>query len=318
MDSEAKTKIYDRLLEIRVVFEPETVPRPAFINEKIWECHRLIEEVERVHIEITKEMSVLQRSLNDTTAEYQSKKEECLMREDIRQLPSIKDREAKANQSLKEELDRIKTLENELSSLNNLLRAVDLKMKNLNRLNADIRLQVRVLEQQVRLNSLPQTNPIAADLVAEMNKTSAGEDSFKNAESSVEEQNVIDPSSPLDIEDILQDGESDMDIESMIDPVPDVDPESRGEDAEDVFGDQTSSIDLDKVLENDESGDNAGPDIESNPTEQEPENTQGGEQSIIEPDPDQKTDSGTQNGPGSAGIDIDDLLDNIIQKERAS
>ena len=339
MEQEKILSLYDRLLAIKISIDADPVSRPGYINEKIWECHHYIEEVEGYHIEMSKEMSTRQQALNNATAAYQTKKEELLSDEKIQQLSSIKDREARVNQRLQEELVTIRTYENELTALNNLLRAVDLKMKNLNRVNGDIRLQVRVLEQQIKLNALPQTDKVASDFVEEMNRTSRGEDAFEGSESAVEEENVVDPSSPLDIESLLKDGESDIDIKSLINPVPDLDPGENGvnpseDEEEDEIGEPddlyipdgaetpleeestTETIDLDQILGGGEPT-QAESVIKPEVIETQKEE-QGGEQEETALNPDQKSEPEAQNSQSSGGLDIDDLLDTIIQKERAS
>jgi hypothetical protein len=203
MDTTEKGSIYDRLLAIHVAIDPDPNPSPGYINTKIWECHRYIEEVERYHIQISRETSVLQQALNNAEAEYQTKKGAMLGLESIRCLPSAAEREAKANQQLKEETEKIKSLKNSVGDLDNLLRAVVLKLKNLNRLNGDIRLQVRILESQIKLNTAPKDDPVTRGLLAEMNKGIAGTDSFMDAESTQDESVTVDPTAPLDVDDLL-------------------------------------------------------------------------------------------------------------------
>jgi len=203
MDDVRKGEIYERLLGIQIHVDSDPVPKPAYINDKIWECHRYIGEVERFHIQLTQEFSVMQQALNNAEAEYQSKKDKLLIDPDIAALPGAKDREAKANQSLTAELKMVRERKNELADLNNLLRAVDMKLRNLNRTNGDIRLQVRVLEAQVKLNALPKSDPVTAGLLEEMNKGRAGVDVFGDAETNEVSTEVHDPVSPITVDTLL-------------------------------------------------------------------------------------------------------------------
>jgi hypothetical protein len=201
---EAKNTIYDRLLAIKIIIDSDPIPQPVYINEKIWECHRAIEEVEHYNIQINKETSVIQRAFNNAQAEYQALKEDLLNNPEIATLPSIRDREARANQRLKTELNNIKELQNELADLNNLLRAVDLKLKNLNRLNGDIRLQVRVLEAQVKINgATPKDDKAVQGLMEEMNKGIKNEDAFMDSTSTLDLSQTVDPTQSVDLDGLL-------------------------------------------------------------------------------------------------------------------
>jgi len=209
MDAERKNKIYERLLKIRIKVEPEATPRPVYVNEKLWELHAYIEEVEQFNIEVTREISTLQQAFNNAEVGYQIKKDNLLSNDPvIASLPgSIKDREAKANQALKDDLNSIREYKNELSDLNNLLRSIQLKEKNLNRVNGDIRLQVRVLEAQVKLNATLGTSEAAHSLAAEMAKSRAYAEDLEATDSKEIPTSIADPTSNLDIETILQQGD---------------------------------------------------------------------------------------------------------------
>jgi len=203
MDINARSDIYSRLLEIRVTLNDDPNPTPTYISHKIWECHRYIEETERYSIEIARDTSVIQQALNNTMAELQMKREKLISDPDIKQLPSIKDREAVANQRLKEEIDRQTQYQNELNDHSTLLKAVNQKMKNLTRLNGDIRMLVRILESQLKLDGMPKSDPVNQGLIAEMRKGINGGDAFEGAETSEEHVITADPTAPLDVQNLV-------------------------------------------------------------------------------------------------------------------
>ena len=212
MDIDSQNRIYDRLLAINLTTDIDQIPNPVYINTKLGECHVLIEEIEKYSIRVSKEISIIQRALNDSIAEYETKRETILIQdEEIQSLPNIKDREAMSNNKLRNELVTIKNLKNHLSDFNNLSRAINLKLKNLNRANTDIKIQMRLMESQIKLGSLP-TDEAAKSLAEEMKKGIYGKDSFENAETKVEETKIADPSQNLDINSIL--------VESITDPSP--------------------------------------------------------------------------------------------------
>jgi hypothetical protein len=215
MEQENKNKIYDRLLGIKIRIEFQDIPSPHYINEKIGECHLFIEEVERYSIEISKEISVLSQAFNNAVSEYEYKKELLFETEDIKNLPSIKDRESRADSKLKTERSKILSYKNELTDLNNLLKQLNLKIRNLNRVNADIKMQIRILEAQIKMGGQAGTNDVTRSLVAEMRKGISVEDMFEGASSETTSSQVEDPSEPLDVDGLISNEEQDF-----TDPVP--------------------------------------------------------------------------------------------------
>jgi hypothetical protein len=203
MDIEERGKIFDRLSEISIKIDLQPIPDPQYITEKIWECHRYIEEIEKFCITVSKELSVIQQALNNSQAEYETKKENLLTKnENIMALPNIKDREARANSLLREEQERIKNYQNDLISLNNLLKVINLKNKNLNRTNLDIKMLIRVLEAQLKLSPTSGFNATVKGLTEEMAKAITAE-TFNEANSKETKIEIIDPSTDLNIDDLL-------------------------------------------------------------------------------------------------------------------
>lgn len=222
MKTEEINKIYDRLLEIKVGVESDPLPDPKQINAKIAQIHIFIDEVERQYIRVSKEIAIIQRTLNDETSEYEAKKEEIISNNtEVKELPSIRDREARANQMVKEDRQKIKQHENELNDLNNLLRAINLKLKNLNRANTDVRNQIRVMEANIRLGVSPVYDESAKSLQSELNKSMLNQDSFKNVETKVDQNIIVDPSNSINTNKLLEDyDESDEEIpDNYVEPV---------------------------------------------------------------------------------------------------
>jgi hypothetical protein len=223
MNIEKRNSIYDRLLAITIKLEAVNIPDPRYINQKIGECHAFIEEVEHYCIEVSREVSVLEQALNNSTGEYEAKKETLLTREDIMTLPSIRDREAKANQHLKEELERVKTYKNELMAMTRLEKDIHVKMRNLDRVNKSIKDQLRLMEAQMRIMGGSPGGAIdvaSKSLIDEFKKSMTDTDSFEDSSPSVLEGQIVDPTVPLDINNLL----SEVISEKIIDPTPDISP----------------------------------------------------------------------------------------------
>jgi hypothetical protein len=205
MEQRRKDEIYNRLLSIKFSIEMKALPDPSYINERLGQCHVFIEEIERVIIELSRELSVLQQALNNALASYESKKEGLLTSDDdIRSLPSIKDREARANSLLRHELDLIRQYKNEETNINNLLKVSYLKNRNLNRANQDIKMQLRLLESQLKLGAPAITDNITKNFLEELNKSNFDKDTFQNAVTSVSQEIVADPTEALNIDELIE------------------------------------------------------------------------------------------------------------------
>jgi hypothetical protein len=263
MDQTEKGSIYDRLLAISMRVDSSNIPDPRYINEKIGQCHVFIEEVEHFYIKVSKEISVIQTSLNNSTSAYEHARDDKIANDsEIKSLPSIKDKEAKANNLLRNELDEIKSYQNELNDLENLLKVINLKLKNLSRLNQDIKAQQRLMESQMRIGT-PNVNSAAAkSLAEEFSKSMVGRDIFEGMTTQATEETVADPTVPLDVNNLLR-----TDEETILEAVEEAAQEEEEETAEEKCTDpeddiqqflpessttespESSAVDLDKALE---------------------------------------------------------------------
>jgi len=250
------SKTYERLLEMHFEIDPNPISDPQYINGKIGECHRLIAEIEKFAIEANQELSVYQKALNDATALYENAKENLLSSPEVKDLPSIKDREARANSKLKTELQNIRDYQNAVSACTNLLRAINLKQRNMNRANTDIKMQLRMLETQIKLGTPVMGDAATRGLMRELASGISGDMDF--AETSVNMSQVIDQTSPVDVASITQQtpagivGPDAEDEEEngfdLIDPTEKVF-EEPGEDAVREAETEVQEIDLDQAID---------------------------------------------------------------------
>jgi hypothetical protein len=205
MEESKRSHIYNRLCEITLKIDRSNIPNPSQINSLIGECHAFLEEVEHYQIEVYKEQAAISQALNNAEDDHSIKKENLLLREDIRGLPSITDREAKANSLLRAEQATIKNYNNDLTHLNNLLKALVGKYRNLTRINGDIKSLLRVMEAQIKLNGPIVGRDVAhQSLLEEFKKSMKVEDSFEDAQARIIEQNIVDPTAPLNMNDVLK------------------------------------------------------------------------------------------------------------------
>lgn len=216
METARKNFIYDRLTAIKIKIEAAEIPSPMQVNGKLADCSEAIDEVERYSIEISKEISMLSQAYNNSISAYEYRKEQLFEDPEIKPLPTIKEREARADSRLKKERDEMRNYKNELTDLNNLLKQVTMKLKNLGRVNMDVKIQLRLLEAQIELGGGPDSNAAMRSLADEFKKSMAEEDIFSESSTETSVTQVEDSSSPLDVDNLLTPGVS----AEMIDPVP--------------------------------------------------------------------------------------------------
>jgi len=204
MDILTKEKIYNRLLGMNIEISFDHIPDPSHINSQLGLCHVFMEEVEKMGITVNREISLTQRFLTDSLSHYEFLKQDLMASNmEIKNLPNIKDREAKADSLLKENLDTIRTHKNELSDLKNLIRVINMKQKSLYRINNDVKLQIRLLESQLKIDSGLRTDPAAQSLMEEFKKSSSNRDSFENSTSTQDHSVSVDDSSDAGINKVL-------------------------------------------------------------------------------------------------------------------
>ena len=218
MDFEEIKSIYGRLEEIKVPLESKTILNPRYISEKIGQCHICIEEVEKFYIRVSREMSILQRALNNSEAGYYVARDELIANvPEIATLPSSQSREAKANTMLKDQLDEIKNYKSQLSDLEKIFNTINVKLKNLNRTNSDIKIQLRLMESQIKLGAGGVGDPIEKNLMDELKNTAIGVDILEGADSRSEETSTVDPTKPIGLDIFSPETEKDfMSLESSI------------------------------------------------------------------------------------------------------
>lgn len=251
METLTKSNIYDRLLAINLRIDPQ-IQNPFYLNKCISECHLYIGEVERYSIQISKEISVLQQVLNNSLADFDNKHDNLLTQdENIKNLSSIRDREAKVNLALRQEISVIKKYQNEVTDLENLSKAVTLKLKNLSRVNLDIKVMLRIMDSQIKLNGGGSSNAVIKGLSEELNKGLVNKDSFMDAESEEVIENIIDPTSPIDPTTLFTE-EINNPLTQPLDPIsetrPEILPEAILEPKSEALSESSLEIDITKDL----------------------------------------------------------------------
>lgn len=146
--------IYDQILALKIDLDFEDIPTPSYLQEKILECSDALRTIEKRIIEVTREMSSREKDLKLEQVRLDIKKRGILVNDAIiKKLPSAKERESAADEKLQADHERVLGLENDVMELQNLQSSIRLVHQNLKTTNSDIRVLMRIMEQQVyRLN----------------------------------------------------------------------------------------------------------------------------------------------------------------------
>jgi len=163
--------IYDDLLKVNISLDFDNVPTPKYLQDKIFECSTAMHKVEKHAIESTREMSGKDKEYRLEKSKIEIKKREILTsNESVKKLPTGKERESAAEELLEDDYKNLLELETRLNELKNLLTAIKLVQQNLKGTNSDIKMLMKLMEQQInRLNiGLPDDPEMAS-----LNKTFA-------------------------------------------------------------------------------------------------------------------------------------------------
>lgn len=199
MDLKRVEEIYNRLQTVSIQIERKSIPNPKYISEKICECHMCIEEVEKFLFEANREYSTYQMALNNAETVFSIARDELITLDEEESTGSkfFKDKEVRANNKLKDQINDIKNYKNELSILSNLIDAIKVKLKNLGRANGDIRIQMRLMEAQMRLGDPEVNDASTKKLMEELKNTILEKDILEEATSTVSESGIIDTNNPI-------------------------------------------------------------------------------------------------------------------------
>lgn len=253
--------IYDKLLKLKIDLDLESIPVPSYIQEKIIQCNEYQRRVERYFIEVTQFLSVKERMFRIEKLNIDMLRRQVLINnESIKKLPTGKEREAAVDEFLEDKYQELLKLENTVCALKDILSAVKTVQSNLKATNADIKVLVRVMEQQI--NRLNMGHPEDPE-IKKLRKTFSELDAYeKSLEEDLEEE--------IDTEDVeslgcqeSEDGSDDCGS-SKVEPEP-AQPES----------DEDEDLDLSAVESfltegGSETNNNLSDNLEGNTAEEEP------------------------------------------------
>lgn len=170
--------IYDQLLGLKIDLNFDDIPTPAYLQDKILECSDALRSIEKRMIEVTRELSTKEKDLKLEQSRLEIKHRSLLVNDPaIKKLPTGKERESAADGILEKEHAAVLALSNDVMELQNLLSSIRLVHQNLRMTNSDIRVLMRIMEQQVyKLNIGSKNDKEVRDLAASLSEVEQLED----------------------------------------------------------------------------------------------------------------------------------------------
>jgi hypothetical protein len=190
-----KAKIYADLSGIKTEINNDDCPSPSYIQECTFDRNQAERKVEKHYLAVKQELSQIRRLFKIEKFNFDARKRQALSNnEKIKKLPTGKERESACEELFEEDLRKILNLENDFNDLKDLMDAIVMVQGNLKNFAADIRVQLKVMENQVnRLNIGTREDPDVAELhrslaeIDELEKEMTADDVDSSSESVQEE-----------------------------------------------------------------------------------------------------------------------------------
>lgn len=154
MEDERVDEIFTRLEEIDIELDYDPIERgPKFLNNMVASCRNYTTEVQKYMRECQMYMRTVARQLRTAEAQFQLEYNDLMANDpDIVQMRGLSraDREALANTKLREQIQEITGLEMSLTDAGHVETVIDSKLRELRDINRDIRLQKRLIEDEIQ------------------------------------------------------------------------------------------------------------------------------------------------------------------------
>lgn len=155
LDEDKIDAIFDRCEEIEISLNEDPIQMgPKYLNEMVAITRNYMNEVQKYEREIIRQKCALERILNKKTTEYEMRSNDLMSNnEEVRSQSSVSDRKAKVASILSDLNTEIKELESRLTDLGHAESYVSSKIRELRDVNRDIRLQKRLIEDEITVGA---------------------------------------------------------------------------------------------------------------------------------------------------------------------
>lgn len=152
----------NRINEILKVVEEKSVnldedpisKGPKWLNAKVAKCRNLTTKIQAYEREVERSIMVFERKLNKLEAEYEMKLNDKLANDNsVKQLTSSKDRQAKAEDLLRDLKQEILEVETDMTDFKHVRSVIKSKVRELREVTSNIRLQRDLIKQELKLGA---------------------------------------------------------------------------------------------------------------------------------------------------------------------
>ena len=155
MDDKRIEEIFEYISDANIELDPDPIRRgPKYLNSMVAKTRNLTNEVQKFERESSKVKMRLERKLYKLEAEYELRYNDLLANDPtVRSKTSVRDREAAANSYLSQLRQDIAELNIQITDMGHVQTVIKSKLKELKSVNSDIRLQMKLIEDEISLGN---------------------------------------------------------------------------------------------------------------------------------------------------------------------
>lgn len=155
MDDKRMGDIFAFIDEVEIELDPDPIRRgPKYLNNMVAECRNFTNSVQKFEREVAREKLTFDRALNRLESTYELQFNEMMATDPhVLAKSSVRDREATVNNNLASTRGEISDLQRQITDLGHIETVIKSKLRELKEVNRDIRLQMRLIEDEIQLGN---------------------------------------------------------------------------------------------------------------------------------------------------------------------
>jgi len=155
LDDNRMGEIFAYIDSAGIELDPDPIRRgPKYLNTQVAECRNLMNNIQVFEREVARERLGYDRTLNRLESSYELQFNDLLANDpNVNQKTSVRDREATVKTRLKSLMSEIVDLKRKTTDLGHVETVIQSKLRELKDVNRDIRLQMRLIEDEIKLGN---------------------------------------------------------------------------------------------------------------------------------------------------------------------
>lgn len=153
MEDKRIDEIFEVIEDSNIDLDYDPIQRgPKFLNNMVARTRNMTNEIQKYEREVSKEQLRYERQLGKLEAEFEMKSNDLMSNDTtVKSLPSARDREAKVGELLQDLKDEINDATAALTDLGHVETIIKSKLRELKDINRDLRLQIRLVEDEISI-----------------------------------------------------------------------------------------------------------------------------------------------------------------------